>query len=191
MIILNANFLNDLLPAASVDKSRPYINGVFVEDVNGKRIYTATNGHVLLRQVGDIWADSDPLPEGGILLKLPRKIKTLKNEMVNFMIKLIDGEEQGQIFGAKDNMLFDILKVKVPNLENIIDDTHFHIQRNAWIPCAPRYLELICRFFGNVALESPLTNNDDLLYESCAMKWEKKDYKGNLEKLAILMPVRI
>lgn len=188
MIILNTQILNDLLPAASVDKSRPYINGVFVEDVDGKRIYTATNGHILFRQVSGIWQDSEPLPEGGILLKLPRKIKALRCEMVNFEIKLIDGKEQGHIFGAKDNLLFDILREKVPNLERIIDETKDYIQENVWVPLAPKYLELICKFFVDVALPSPLTDKDD---KTRAVKWERRDFRGNLDKLAILMPVRI
>jgi len=188
MIVLNTQILNDLLPAASKDKSRLYINGVFVEDVNGKRIYTATNGHILLRQTASIFTDSDPLPEGGILLKLPRKIKATKSEMINFEFKLIDGKEQGHIYGTKDNILFDIFREKVPNLERIIDDTKDYIQDEKWIPCAPSYLDMVCKFFVCAALPSPLTDKDD---KTKAVKWEHRDFKENIEKLALLMPVRI
>lgn len=188
MIVLDTQILNALLPAASVDKSRPYLNGVFVEDVDGKRIYTATNGRVLFRQIGGIFSDSDPLPEGGILLKLPRKIKAGKNENINFILKDFDTRTAGHIFGSKDNLLFDVLFEKVPNLERIIEETKDYIQENVWVPLAPKYLELICKFFVDVAMPAPLTDKDD---KTRAAKWEKRDFRGNLEKLALVMPVRI
>lgn len=48
--VLDVEAINSVLPAVSKENyDRAYLNGVHIEDVDDKRIYTATNGHFLFQ----------------------------------------------------------------------------------------------------------------------------------------------
>lgn len=188
MIYLDANILNALLPAASKDKDRPLINGVWIKDIDGKRIYTATNGHLLLRQITKIPNDSEPLPETGVLLNLTHKFKTTKYELVNMDI----ANGQAHIKGIKDEMFVNVYFGELQTgIEHVIEETEKNVRRDIWVPLSPRYLTIICDFFKTIALEEPYTDADDNFMKTHAVKWVKMDAWYNVTKLALLMPVRV
>lgn len=193
MIYIDGNIINDLLPARG-DKNRPFIRGVHIQDVNDKRIYTATNGHILLRQYTSKPQD-EGIKDGGILLNIPCKLKTRKNEMMTLEFKGIIGNEQVHIFGTKENIIFDFEDNPYPpNAEKIVSEALKNTVEGKWIPFAPRYLVMICDFFKTLALESPLLKEGEEYH--AAGVWIRKEFNPvknelEIEKLALLMPVRI
>lgn len=183
MIYLDANILNKMLPATSKDKNRPHLQGINIKDENGQRIYTATNGHLLLREFVGI-AEGDEGLKNEIVLHFNKKIKTKSNELMSFDL------EKSHLFGIKDDLLVEV-STNYPDTDRIIEDTNSNKQNNIWIPFKPCYLDILCQFFETWALDEPLTDPEPLVAKTRACRWEKRDYKGNIFKLALLMPVRI
>lgn len=73
MKTINTRILNTVVLAASKDRYRYYLNGVYIEDVEGIRYYTATDGHILITANEPI--QDEPL-EKPILVEFTKPFKT-------------------------------------------------------------------------------------------------------------------
>lgn len=185
MFTLNAEFINDVLPAKG-DKSRHYINGVIIRDIKNKnetiREYIATNGHILLLERETLPEGYTTLPEE-ILLRINKKITDARK--IEDIFLFLKDNEMAHLYNEKNDLEVEFSNVTPPNLDKIIGEYSDYEVNDKWTPFAPRYLVMICDFFKRGALWTPRKHISCFNSGQAAHRW---DYEN---KTAILMPVRL
>lgn len=114
MININIEAINSVLPATSKEKGRIYLNGIYVEDKDGFRHYTATDGHILFTVKDEI--DGDFL-EKPLTLKINKPLK-YKGSVIGTM-QIVDAETV-VIKTHQEKVAVDIIDCTYPDYERVI-----------------------------------------------------------------------
>lgn len=169
---INIDALNSVLPATDKkEKSRIYLNGVFVEDKDGFRHYTATDGHILFTVKDEI--DGDFL-EKPLILRIKKPLKYKGN--VIGMMQVVD-DETVVIKTNQEKVAVDIIDGTYPDYESVIppEDTK---KASEFALFDPEFLNKVYDFLG-VRNQIPLMENANT--PALYIKDNKK---------AVLMPMR-
>lgn len=198
-IVFDGKIINELLNAVSNEEGRPYLRGVHIYDEGNDRIYEATNGHILLREVtarlgaplSEIDSETKSGQEGGIVIRPEKKFRTTKiNSCVclagtNFEHKK-DSISSATFSDNRGEVMAQIWKEYVPT-ERIIEDSKQYAETvDYWAPIQPRYAQIVQDFFNLwIALPAPTQNKiAGEFVKNNALVWEVNN------KLALVMPVR-
>lgn len=112
---INIEALNSVLPATDKkEKGRNYLNGIYVEDKEGWRHYTATDGHILFTVKDEIEGDSLEKP---LILKIN---KPLKHKTYPFGGLQIVDDETVVIKTNQEKVAVDIIDCIYPDYERVI-----------------------------------------------------------------------
>lgn len=175
MLKVSLNLINAVVPAVSKEASRYYLNGVYIEDKDGFRHYTATNGHVLLTAREPV--EGEPM-ESPMIVKIQKAIKTKFNH-----VDLQIVNKDTVLLFADSKLVFDVIDATYPEYERVIPaDTTPKAESYAIFD--PEYLEIINKFVGSKTKRP--------LMETCqsAALWIVEDTKEGIVKKAVLMPMR-
>lgn len=171
MITLNMNFLNTVVLAASKEPSRYYLNGVFINDKDGFRHYTATNGHILITAKEQII--DDPLPNDLLIeFKKPLKSKIDRCQLV------INEKFVTLLYATEKPESFNLIDGKFPEYERIIpkDDTP---AASEFCLFAPEYLKMIKDVYGVLNCKYQMEHK----HAPCLITKDKSEFK------TVLMPL--
>lgn len=171
--VLDVEGIRAVLPAIgnkSVTEERPSLGGVYIRDIGKYRVYTATNGHILLQTKFER-GNAEPVLEEPMILKitasdLPKGAHGLYFEKVNSILGELD-----------DGTVLEIIDRQYPNVDRVIPAKNTPTAREYAI-FDPKYLKKVNDFFGTTGwipqMKDPF---------SPAM-WEDDN------KLAVLMPMK-
>jgi hypothetical protein len=168
---INLQLLNEVSPA--VDKDKWNLCGIYINDVDGFRNYTACNGHILLTARESITGDT---LENPLFIKMQKAVKTKFKDVT---LKIVD--DKTALIYAENKLVFDILDNNFPDYERVIPahDTplceHFAI-------FDPDYMKIINNFNG--------ANNRIPLMENKGTPALYITERDNLKKRAVIMPIR-
>lgn len=168
--ILDAQAINAVLPAVyKEDYDRPYLNGVHIEDVDDKRIYTATNGHILFQIV----TERRPYDE-----KLDKDYIVVFDKKFDKRVQFVEFEPTSEISGTIDgDTTVRIVDMKYPNVSRVIPRLTTPKARDFAL-FEPDYLKKVRQFLGRHWWIPQMDN------PSSAAVW----FDDN--KTAVLMPMR-
>jgi DNA polymerase III sliding clamp (beta) subunit (PCNA family) len=170
---INLKLLNAVAPAVNVDPQRYYLSGIYIDDRDGFRHYTATNGHMLLTARETINGETLERP---LLLGIKKAIKSKFEEV---SLKVVDNTTV--VIYAENKVVFDILDCEYPPYERVIP-AETTPQATKYTIFEPSYLEEINKFVGDKC-KVPLMEE----VFSPAL-WIVED--GDIKKRAVLMPLR-
>lgn len=169
MIILNLEILNNVIPATSNDDTRYYLKGVYIEDKDGIRHYTACDGHILFTQSEEI--EGDALPRSIILgVTKPIKDRLYKAELV-----LVD--DTTAVLKTSPKTACDLVDAEYPDYRRIIPTDREVAKQYAQFD--PDFMKKLFKFIPEAKTLAPYMENR----KSPAL-WEKDN------KLAVIMPIQ-
>ena len=171
---LNCKLINEVLPAVSREESRYYLNGVFIEDVDGWRIYTATDGHILLTAKEAVIGETLEKP---LVLKIKKPISCKR--LVKGWLQIVD--DYTAVITSDEKVAIDIIDCQYPDCRRVIpsDDTP---TAKEYAIFDPDLLKIVNKFIG-CKHQVPLMG--DRLAPAMWIAQEE-----DLVKKAILMPMR-
>ncbi|MBO5843490.1 MAG: hypothetical protein J6Q96_01320 [Bacteroidales bacterium] len=171
---LNCELMNAVLPAVSKEEVRYYLMGIYIEDVDGWRNYTATDGHILLTAKEAIEGE---VLEKPLVLKIKKPIAS-KRLKIGYL-QIVD--EYTAVIVGEEKIAVDIIDCQYPDYRRVIpsDDTEL---AKEYAIFNPDLLKIVNKFIGSTN-KRPIMENR----MSPAM-WVVEDV--NLVKKAVLMPMR-
>lgn len=168
--VLDVEAINSVLPAVSKENyNREYLNGVHIEDVDDKRIYTATNGHFLFQVTTERPSYDEKMDKEYIIVfskPLDKHKLTVDFEPVSDIAALID-----------EDIAVRLVNNCYPDVSKVIPKRTTPIARDFAL-FDPDYLKKVRKFLGR-NLWIPQMNNP-----LSAAVW----YDDN--KIAVLMPMK-
>lgn len=170
-IALNVKLINEVV-VATTDK-RMNLDCVHVEDdkVAGKRLYVATNGHILFCVKDEIPVD-DGLPESGLDIKLTKKLNVAKWQ------QLVPFDFDGKRLIHDELMLIHDKDCNYPKWKEVVPKSGEPAKSFTMFDW--RYLKLLETFMGG-----KLTMRPHTVDETSPHVYESKD------RFALIMPYRI
>lgn len=171
MYKINLDYINAVAPAQSTEQARYYLNCVYIEDANGYRNYTATNGHILLTCKEELTPDDERLPKG--LMLRTKAIKKPKG-YIYAMGELIKPE----LLNIQGVACIELIDGSYPDYERIIPQNTSEI--NEYIAFDGKYLQMVEKFIDNYDIYTHPHGEGN----GYAVLWENGD------KRAVLMPYR-
>lgn len=170
-VVLNCEAINAVLPAVSKDRVRFYLHGVHIEDKDDMRIYTACDGHILLRVKTPLNADDERLDKSYIL-----KIdKPFGKKSFKAVFTVID--EKTAVLKSFETKTAEIIDAQYPDVSRVIpaDDTP---KAEEYAVFDPDLLKKVNTFLRGKNYKPQMRDAD-----SPAL-WVKEN------KTAVLMPIR-
>jgi hypothetical protein len=167
---INIEAINSVLPAVSKEEVKYYMGGVNIEDKDGFRHYTATDGHILFTIKDEI--DGDFL-EKPLILKINKPLK-YKNYTVGDL-QVVD-DETVVIKTNQEKVAVDIIDSTFPDVSRVIPP-EYTPKAKEYAIFDPEYMKEVNKFIGTKG-KIPLMENA----KSPAL-W----IEGN--KKAVLMPM--
>lgn len=168
--VLDVEAINSVLPAVSKENyDRAYLNGVHIEDVDDKRIYTATNGHFLFQVTTERPSYDEKMDKDYIIVfskPLDKHKLTVDFEPVSDIAALID-----------ENIAVKLVNQCYPDVSKVIPKRTTPIARD-YALFNPDYLKKVNKFLNTKGRIPQMENNNS------AAAW----YDDN--KIAVLMPMR-
>lgn len=142
-IILNCEAINAVLPAVTKDRTRVYLQGVYLEDKDDNRIYTACDGTILLMVKTPLNDDEERLDKAYIL-KIEKPFGK-KNFFADFII--ID--EKTALLKSVETKTAEILDAQYPDVSRVIpaNDTP---EAKKYAVFDPDYLKKVSTFLGTI-----------------------------------------
>lgn len=171
---LNCKLINDVLPAACKDDAKYYLQGVYIEDVDGWRIYTATDGHVLLSVKEAIEGD---VLEKPLILKIKKPIPCKRLE--RGWLQIVD--EYTAVITSDEKIAVDIVDSQYPDYRRVIPSEDVQLAKE-YVIFDPDLLKIVNKFIG-CKHKVPLMENS-----LAPAMWISDD--DGCERKAILMPIR-
>lgn len=169
---INIEAINSVLPATNKkEKGRSYLNGVYVEDKDGFRHYTATEGHILFTVKTEIDGDSLEKP---LILKINKPLK-YKNYTVGDL-QVVD-DETVVVKTNQEKVAVDIVDGTYPDYERVIPPENTK-KASEFALFDPDFLNKVYDFLG-VRNQIPLM--DDCISPALYIKDNKR---------AVLMPMK-
>lgn len=178
MIVLNGDLINQVFPACNPKRGLNIFNCIHIEDIEDKRIYVATNGHLLLKVWENIPFESEKLTTPlNITIKKKLKFKSIYSQ---FSLNIISESEKGLLMGNIETVSCDVYELPdYPDFERVIPKERTYL--NKWIPFDVDYLKKVKDF-----LELPRCLPEPYSTDITAPAvWEKEN------GLACLMPCRL
>ena len=174
--MVNIDLINSVLPAASDEPTRYYLCGVNIQDNDGFRHYTATNGHIIFTVKEAI--EGEPL-ENPVTLKLGKAMK-FKGTPIGFL-SIVD-KETAVLKSNVEKCAVDIIDSIYPSYELVIPAE----REPAKEYCAfdPEYIKKLNKFIPGANGLRPFMESS-----SCAALWIKED--DGIVKRAVVMPMRV
>ena len=168
--VLDVEAINSVLPAVSKENyDRPYLKGVHIEDVDDKRIYTATNGHFLFQVTTKRPSYDEKMDKEYIIVfskPLDKHKLKVDFEPVSDIAALID-----------ENIAVKLVNQCYPDVSKVIPKRTTPIARD-YALFNPDYLKKVNKFLNTTGRIPQMENNNS------AAAW----YDDN--KIAVLMPMR-
>lgn len=168
--VLDVEAINSVLPAVSKENyDREYLNGVHVEDVDDKRIYTATNGHFLFQVTTERPSYDEKMDKEYIIVfskPLDKHKITVDFEPVSDIAALID-----------ENIAVKLVNQCYPDVSKVISKRTTPIARD-YAVFNPDYLKKVNKFLNTEGRIPQMENNNS------AAVWFDEN------KTAVLMPMR-
>ena len=169
MILLNLEILNNVIPATSNDDTRYYLKGVYIEDRDGFRHYTACDGHILFTQSEEI--EGDALPRS-IILGVTKPIKDKAN-----LAELVLVDDTTAVLKTSPKTACDLVDTEYPDYRRIIPSDREVAKQYAQFE--PEYMKKLFKFIPEAKGLAPFME-----HRQSAALWEQ----GN--KQAVIMPIR-
>ena len=171
---LNCELINAVLPAVGREEVRYYLMGVYVEDVDGFRHYTATNGHILLTAKESIEGEvlEQPL---ALKIKKPIAAKRLKKGWLQIV------DESTAVIVSDEKIAVDIIDCQYPDYRRVIPSDDTELAKEFAI-FDPEYLKVVNKFIGSMDKIPQM--------QSCMSPAMWVVEEVDLVKKAILMPMR-
>lgn len=168
---INIEALNAVLPATSKEEISFCFDGVYIEDKEGFRHYTATEGHILFTVKTEIDGDSLEKP---LILRIKKPLKYKRN--VIGMMQVVD-DETVVIKTNQEKVAVDIIDSTYPDYERVIPPENTP-KASEFALFDPYYMKMVNTFLGVRAIVPLMESaNSPALY----IKYNKK---------AVLMPMR-
>lgn len=168
--VLDVEAINSVLPAVSKENyDRAYLNGVHIEDVDDKRIYTATNGHFLFQVTTERPSYDEKMDKDYIIVfskPLDKHKLTVDFEPVSDIAALID-----------ENIAVKLVNQCYPDVSKVIPKRTTPIARD-YAVFNPDYLKKVNKFLNTKGWIPQMENNNS------AAVWFDEN------KTAVLMPMR-
>lgn len=168
--VLDVEAINSVLPAVSKENyDREYLNGVHIEDVDDKRIYTATNGHFLFQVTTERPSYDEKMDKEYIIVfskPLDKHKLKVDFEPVSDIVALID-----------ENIAVKLVNQCYPDVSKVIPKRTTPIARD-YAVFNPDHLKKVNKFLNTKGRIPQMENNNS------AAAW----YDDN--KIAVLMPIR-
>lgn len=168
--VLDVEAINSVLPAVSKENyDRAYLNGVHIEDVDDKRIYTATNGHFLFQVTTERPSYDEKMDKDYIIVfskPLDKHRLTVDFEPVSDIAALID-----------ENIAVKLVNQCYPDVSKVIPKRTTPIARD-YALFNPDYLKKVNNFLNTKGRVPQMENNNS------AAVWFDEN------KTAVLMPMR-
>lgn len=168
--VLDAQAINAVLPAVCKgDGFRPYLTGVHIEDVDDKRIYTATNGHILFQIVTERKSYDE---------KLDKDYIVIFDKKFDKRVRFVEFEPTSEISGTIDEDIeVKLVNMNYPDVSRVIPKRKTPIARD-YALFDSNYLKKVNKFLNTTGWIPQMENN----YSPAV--W----YDDN--KIAVLMPMR-
>ena len=171
---VNVGFINMVMQATS--KDRHHLKGVFIEDIDGFRHYTATDGHILFSIKESITGETLEEP---LSLYFAKEIKHTKGISNGFMT-IVDKDTV--VVKTNEKAVADIIDCCYPNWRNVVPQERVLATEFAMFD--PDLLKKCINFNCKVKSTRPYMQDSN----SPAM-WEEKS--GDIEQICIIMPLRV
>ena len=171
-LYFHGKVINMLMKAVSKEDERAYLKGVHIYDEGENRIYEATDGHILLRQV-EVKPMGDSLSkygleegqEGGLVIKPETKLKFEKDELMKFACLDFQNFRSGYLNSIKGSYKVEFWKNFIPTTQMIEKGKEKAVWIDYWAPIQPKYLQIILDFMADagwsrLALPAPKQRKD-------------------------------
>lgn len=173
MITLNTKFLNTVcLATEQKNNSWGYKKGIYIEDRENKRLYTACDGHILIRATEDVI--DEPL-QAPLLIEFNKPIKTILSRF-----ELIINKDFITLKGEKKPESFNLIDFSVPEYDRIINETS--PEATEFCMFEPEYLKIVKTVFEGKYPEKYQMENKT---SPCLMTSKNSDFQ------VVLMPTRV
>lgn len=114
--VLDVEAINSVLPAVyKKDNIRPYLTGVHIEDVDDKRIYTASNGHLLF-QVTTVRPSYDEKMDKDYIIVFSKPLGKYRHKVDFEPISETSGLIEGDIEVKLVNMTYPDVSKVIPKI---------------------------------------------------------------------------
>lgn len=173
---INLDLINSVLPAKSNDIQRYGLCGVYVEDKDGFRHYTATNGHVLLNVSEAI--EGEPL-EKPVILGIKKSIK-FKGQVLG-SLRLVDNDT-AVIKTNVEKLAVDIIDTQYPDFRKILPA--MDKKAETYVSFNPDYMKIAVTFIPSVTEYRPYQET-----AGSACMWVNET--NGVTKQAVVMPMRL
>lgn len=168
--VLDVEAINSVLPAVyKRDYDRPYLTGVHIKDVDDKRIYTATNGHLLFQVTSERPSYDEKMDKDYIIVfsePLSKHRCKVDFEPISDTSALID-----------EDIEVNLVNLNYPDVSKVIPKRTTPIARD-YALFDPNYLKKVNRFLKTNGWIPQMEN------KYSAAVW----YDDN--KIAVLMPMK-